>query len=102
LKFLQKHFSSVYYVWAKFHFEISTVNQAMSRQSFFGRARILTSSARYYFVKDYHDEKIIILKFVSTDTNVADLLTKPLGPSQIQIVLSQHTLYLYFYTSLVT
>jgi ribonuclease HI len=66
--------------------EINTDSQAcisnINNRKYSNRTKHI--DVKFYFVKDYYDEKIIALKFVSTETNVADLLTKPLGPTRIQ------------------
>lgn len=39
---------------------------------------------KYHFVRKEVEEKRVKLKYVSTDMNIADMLTKPLGPTKIQ------------------
>lgn len=66
--------------------EIFTDSQAcmnnIKNQKFSNRTKHI--DVKYHFVKDYFNQKLIELKFVPTELNVADLLTKPLGTNRIQ------------------
>ena len=39
---------------------------------------------KYHFVREYVEDKTIDLIFHPTETNIADLMTKPLGPTRIR------------------
>jgi transposase InsO family protein len=44
---------------------------------------------KYHFIKDLKNNNVISLKYVSSENNVADLLTKPLGSTRIKFLRSK-------------
>lgn len=54
----------------------------ITSQEFSNRTKHI--DVKCHFVKDFFNQKLMELKFVPTATNVADLLTKPLGSTRIQ------------------
>lgn len=54
----------------------------ISNQGFSNRTKHI--DIRYHFIKDLVEKKIIELKYVPTNINLADMMTKPLGTNKIR------------------
>jgi ribonuclease HI len=54
----------------------------ITNQKFSNRSKHIDT--KYHYVKQLADNGDIELKYVQTDLNVADMMTKPLGPQKIE------------------
>lgn len=54
----------------------------INNQKFSNRSKHIDT--RYHFMKDLHNDKRIVLKYVATNDNIADMLTKPLKHQKIK------------------
>lgn len=84
LKEVSKCFDFDKHVFGKI--KIYTDNQScmaiVKNENFSNRTKHI--DARYHFIRNMVTEGKIYLEYVPTETNVADLLTKPLGPARIE------------------
>ena len=47
-------------------------------------SRLRHMSIRYFFVKDYVTDEVIVINYVPTDEMISDILTKPLQGSKFR------------------
>jgi hypothetical protein len=60
----------------------SSIKMATNDKEFSARTKFM--DIRYHFIKDLHEQKKVVIFYVPTHENVADLLTKPLGKIKIE------------------